>query len=384
MYIEAVPWNLITNIVNFKAYINKKSNRDLQNIGYSFKLLFFQDLIPCLEEFQVELINDKDSFLCPLFKDEKMYTPRISIFHNVKDEVSEKKICHINSAGGTCYPFYRRYFLNEKLKQIYQDDLATNHYLGKFEVVIISHPTEIIPKGNKIIYERTDNWSEKGYKDGEELLFKISSCIICSSKFLYFDTIEQLKNNNNEKAKVFYIPNGNKMFKYPKQVEKYTEKTAIYIGNSINKVDIETLFNICEENPDWNFFVYANEKDEPYFENSPINIFFRKQISLEDIFQIVCKCKLGLINFKGDAWTDGMLPNKLFTYINAKIPTLYSGVNEINLEDYKEVTFKYEKGKKIEELVNFDIQDSIFEGLMRDWDSVTNEILNVIQKEMIC
>ena len=235
---------------------------------------------------------------------------------------------------------------------------------------------EMVQRSEKVIYDRSENWSaknEKG-KEAEDIIFKKADIIINSSKKLFDDSVKRSKIG----ASIYYVPNGSKFFVY-KETEKFEKKTAIYIGNS-KKCDYELISKMCIEYPDWNFLVYANYEEDEIRKYSTIkNLKIEGFKPLNELFDILCKCHVGLmtlnIEYGGKKYLDSQLPSKLFNYINARLPVVYNNIDESNIEEYKEVCFKYKEGVLNEV---FDIKDKTFEKLNRSWKRVFDEISCII------
>lgn len=297
------------------------------------------------------------------------------------NENQNAKICHIYQDLSSKNKIkYRRYAINEMLQKNYSDILATNDFLQKYKLCIVSNPMEFYPFANKYIYDRTDNWTfgPKNFPSEFEILMK-ADIITCSSSYLYKDTLEFVdKNRPNNKAKVIYIPNGNEKFEYPKDVNKFETKTAIYIGGVVQKIDLDYLMKLCNKNPNWNFMVYAKNASE--LETIPDNMFVHETIPLNDLFYILCKCHVGLLTLKSSEWTKGMMSDKLFNYINARIPTAYLGINEQNYENYiGRVMFSLDD-MSLDEIVSLSIEDSTYKSLERSWNDVTNAFVPLINR----
>lgn len=381
LYIEANPMNLCTTINMFKKFIRKEKSEKWKELGYDIRLLIWDADIAYLREEQVSLIEKDKEFEADVipFTEDFPY-PRISIAQGAIDVISNAKICHIVSNGTEVMPIYRRMHLNKALIEKYGDDVVTNAFLGSFEYCIISHPALILPTAEHYIYERTDNWSAMdGLQETDELALSKAEIITCSSKWLYEDTLRWLsENRKDDEVKVYYIPNGNKLYDYPSNVEKFEKKSAIYVGNHLNKIDMTILTLLCDMNSDWDFYLYADKATE--LMSIPDNLIVHEMVDLDDLFPVICKCHVGLIPLVTSSWTQGMLSNKLFNYINARIPTVYIGGSTRNYEDYEgKVAFNLSNIESLDAVAEKDVPEEIYKSFERSWDDVTKEVLDAIQ-----
>lgn len=383
LYIECNVDNICTTLYNMREYKFRSIQRGWLELGYKIIPLFWKEFIPSLNENQIHLIEKFDNIALASAFDVDKFVCRISLFPNSVDEITERKYIHITSSdGGRPLPYYRRYFLNDKLNKKWGDDLATNAFLGvnTSKLCVVSHPSNYIPQSEKIFYDRSDNWKGSGMdKDSEDYILEKADYITCSSKWLYNDTLKYLKENRpNDDVKVKYIPNGNVMFDYPTNVEKFEKPTAIYVGARIKKTDLQLIYLLCEMNPNWNFMLYGEGASDLL--SIPSNLFVHETVPIEELFPIICKCHVGLITLKENEWTVGMLPNKVFNYINARIPIIYSGIPDINMEDYKEFSYNISDISSLDEVLENKTTAEIFDSYKRDWSTVCNEIISCIDE----
>lgn len=377
IFIECTKDNVCSTINYFNRWCNLKSNK-IRGIYYNYKILIWKEIIPSFNPQQIEIISRSCLLieLASIFNANKIES-RISICPDEVDQIPEtSEYVHIITDGKDIKPIYRRVKLNEFLKDKFGDDLKTDVFLGASiaKTCIISYPTLNYPPAEKYFYDRTDNWSclSLTRQEQEEEIIKIAEKITCSSKWLYNDTIKIFENiGRTDVENIKYVPNGNVMFDYPESVTKFEKKTAIYIGNYLYKVDKEKLYLLCELNPEWDFLLYSDDADK--FTNTPSNLTSNPFTPIEELFPIICKCHAGLILLNDDVWSAGMLPNKTFNYINARIPILYSGIKDETMEDFKEVAFNA-NNHTLEELANLDISPETFDNLKRDWSDVTKEL----------
>lgn len=380
-YVEANARNLCTTIGMFREFVKKDYPRIWQSLGYNIKMLLWEDMVAELSQIQINYISALKDFEIEIAKwDNENPFPyeRVSLAENAIDSFDSKKICHVISSGYEVNAVYRRVHLNKALKEKYdEENVATNVFLGSYEKVIVSHPTDIIPIGQEIIYDRSDNWlGASGSNHDETVVMKVANKITCSSQWLYRDTLNWLKENRPlDKVEVTYIPNGNEEFDFV-ETEKFETPTAIYIGQNLEKVDMTILYLLCDMHPNWNFLIYANNATQ--LRSIPSNMTVHETIPMKDLFEVLCKCHLGLIPMISSAWTQGMLSNKLFAYINAHIPTVYCGVPSINYQDYSEVSFELQTLSSLDDVLDKNISADTFEKYKRSWNEVTSEIIGII------
>lgn len=381
-YVECTPDNICTTLYGIRPFSAHSIQRGWKELGYSIVPLVWEESIVFLKEEQIKLIENMKGIHIAKMENLDKYETRISIFPEVKDSIKESKVVHITSSdGGDVLPVYRRYFLNQALKEKYGDDLSTNSFMGltDAELCIVSHPSYYVPNSKYVIYERTDNWQGSLNDDEaeDEILHK-ANIITCSSKWLYNNTVTWLKENRpDDEVPVIYIPNGNQTFDYPTDVEKFEKKTAIYIGNKLSKVDLQLLFLLCETHSDWDFMLYATDSTDLL--SIPENLTVHEMIDMKDLFPILCKCHIGLCLLKAGEWANGMLPNKTFSYFNAHIPIVYSGVPDMNLEDYKGCAFNISDISTLDDVLE-KTDSSKFDEYTRSWDDVIAELMSVIEQ----
>lgn len=293
----------------------------------------------------------------------------IQYFRDTNEIYRKKKLNNFFGWQKNCFLPYR---CEEKTYLFFSEP---NKFFGddyNFVLDYLNDPNKII------IYDRTDNWTghkiigEK-YKILEDVLLKETNVIICSSKWLYNQTKKEA-----EKAKVFYVPNGNDHFDY---INKEKEKIAIYGGAKMNKVNLDSFIELASNNKDWKIKIYCND----FIDFSDKNEFFildnlslNSAVTNDKFFEECCKAKVGLCLLNEDDWTVGMLPNKVFLYSMAKIPCVFSGVPDENLEDY-DFCIKYSKDLNLNE-----IADKKYNFIHRDWNNVCKEISDILEREILC
>lgn len=236
-----------------------------------------------------------------------------------------------------------------------------------------------ITKPKNIYYDLSDAWWY--FWPNEKDILKKCTLITCSSKYLY-NVVK-----NEIKVKCYYVPNGNNNFIKDPDIPKKDIKLAIYPGNFIkDKVDIKLLNLLIEKNPDWYFLFFCNSSSYLNFRNSLNKEYLETRVwvnlNLEEdmLFRVLEICTLGLIPLmENSEWTKGMLPNKLFNFINAEIPTIYSGGADENFEDYGEVCYKLQENDLNLNHYLKNIPTNIYKKYTRTWADVVENISQILR-----
>lgn len=376
LYIEANASNVCTSVNMYASYLKRPRTKVLKELGYDVKLLIWKHDIPLMTEEQINLLEKNTDFEAEIIEfDETFKYPRISLAKDAVDIIENKKVIHIISEGNEVEPYYRRAKLNTALKEKYGiENVGTNIFLGTCNLCVVSHPVDVLPIADRYIYDRTDNWNALSEGDENTIMDK-ASVITCSSYWLYEDTLKYIKENRkDDDVKVVYVPNGNELYDYPENVTKFERKSAIYIGNRLQKVDTQLIYLLCDLYPQWDFYIYAFNATA--LSNPPENLHTYEMVEMEELFPILCKCHIGLIPLKTSNWTQGMLSNKLFSYINARIPTVHFGVPNLNYKDYEgKVAFNLNSLDSLDVIADKEISKETYESFNRSWKDVTSEII---------
>lgn len=377
LYIEANARNVCTSVNMYESYLKKSKTKLYLELGYEVKFLIWKHDIPSMTEEQINLLEHNDNFNAEIIEfDESFEYPRISLAKEAEDIIGNKKVIHVISSGSEVEPYYRRAKLNTALKNKYgTENVGTNIFLGTCNLCVVSHPVDVLPVADRYVYDRTDSWNALA-KNEEDTVMNKASVITCSSYWLYEDTLKYVKENRkNEDVKVVYVPNGNDIFEYPENVEKFEKKSAIYIGNRLQKVDMQLIYLLCELYPQWDFYIYAF--NATYLSNKPDNLHTYEMVDMKELFPILCKCHIGLIPLKSTEWTQGMLSNKLFAYINARIPTVHFGSSNLNYKDYEgKVAFNLNTLDSLDVIADKEIPKETYEEFSRSWADVTSEVIS--------
>lgn len=293
------------------------------------------------------------------------------------DEAENVYITHACKIGYDFEMFcYRRSHVRDYIKAHYKSYSILSDNIVTPKYIICSDPRiaviELIEKetlGDDVvfIYDRTDNWGAiNDYSQKlDKMCMKYADIItysaygLCPKKYEYKST---------------YVPNGNKMYKLC-NTEKYKTPTAIYVGNNIEKFNGNVFYHLACMYPHWNFIAYVNQKEDDCecMINHPPNVEFRMPIPQEELIKEINKCHVGLLLFYNDIWTSGMLPLKLFNYIDAEIPSFHTTGLETNLQDYSEVAFSI-ADCTLDELLDVKAD---YNKYRRSWDDVLNNLMRV-------
>ncbi len=198
---------------------------------------------------------------------------------------------------------YRRHKLRKYLNDTFDYAYANDNTVGECDTLIISKPFKwkIALKSIKykrLIYDRSDYWYAFGVEDEYDLIKK-ADVVINSTDFLYNDS---LKHNDN----CMLIYNGSTVREYKKlpKVDRY-----VYIGRSGKKIDWEWMNGL-----DLPVDVYGEiESGVPKMDNIKA-MGYRSE---KELTEILSQYKAGLVPFNEDEFNKGMLPIKIFNYLDA-------------------------------------------------------------------
>ena len=198
---------------------------------------------------------------------------------------------------------YRRFKLSNWLSQNYDYAKADERCIGSCNTLIISKPNgwKIIAeniKHNTLIFDRSDYWVGDGVTEETELLSK-ADIVINSTDFLYHDSLKYNKNS-------YLIYNGSTVREYKKlpKIDKY-----VYIGRSGKKIDWEWMNSL-----DLPVDVYGEiDSNVPDCDN----ITMMGYKTEEELTEILSQYQAGLVGFNTNEFNKGMLPIKIFNYLDA-------------------------------------------------------------------
>lgn len=203
---------------------------------------------------------------------------------------------------------YRRVKLSKWLGNNYDYARADEFSIGECDTLIISRPhnwqfvAESI-KHNQLIFDRSDYWAGDGIEE-ETSLIKAADIVINSTDFLYQDSLKYNKN-------CYLIYNGSTVRDYKKlpKIDRY-----VYIGRSGNKIDWEWMNSL-----DLPVDVYGEiETDLPKYDNITIKGYKTE----EELTEVLSQYKAGLVAFNTRDFNRGMLPIKIFNYLDAGLEVI--------------------------------------------------------------
>lgn len=340
------------------------------------------DFFFCQKDFPEELINKYNDKCFPvfIFNDECPY-PRtlkegkydIVYFHTYDKRQVYRRTKLLNFLKNRFNVFDVDYSDLEDLtnKEILKNVLKNNPtvLLSGFESYMDYFSIEDLNSLNKIIYDKYDSCEND--KDIQE---KASLCIASS--------YEILENELNFAKEKLYIPNGCDVQNY-KILDKYNQKTAVYTGYNLRKVDFNILALLKAINPDWNFKIYGDEsliKELELKEKYP-DLEFCGFLETPKLIEEISKCHIGLNLIEYNDSTKGQLSDKFFNYCNAHIPTLIYEEFKDNYRDYEKLVKVFDFSelnldKYIEEKIPEEEYDKILQNC--DWNKRFEKILEYL------
>ena len=220
---------------------------------------------------------------------------------------------------------YRR----RKLSEIFKSKLDYSEYKDNTymncHILYVSGPVQYdflnhFIKYDILVYDRTDNWTAKD--EAERHTLENATVVINSSEWLYNDSKSKRGQNT------YYIPNGCTKFD-PIETEKIDK--YVYLGNtSFDKVDLDEMNKYPTD-------VYGKYVDVTVLKDYP-NLKYKGFLEEKDFPTVLPKYKGGLIPFKKDDWTAGMLPIKYFVYKCAGLPVISTyDYGDIDVKDWSEI-----------------------------------------------
>ena len=224
---------------------------------------------------------------------------------------------------------YDNCYRRRKLSEIFKSKLDYSEYKDNAymncHILYVSGPVQYDSLNHFIrydilVYDRTDNWTAKGL--AEKYLIENANIVINSSEWLYNDS------KSKRRLNTYYIPNGCTKFN-PIETEK-TDR-YVYLGNNcFDKVDLEEMNKYPTD-------VYGKYVDVALLKDYP-NLEYKGFLEEKDFPTVLPKYKGGLIPFKKDDWTAGMLPIKYFVYKSAGLPVISTyDYGEVDIKDWKDI-----------------------------------------------
>lgn len=205
---------------------------------------------------------------------------------------------------------YRRDCLARWLRERYSDSYLELKSLPdeeiKCDVLIISFPLSIssvkkLVKAKRTVYDRTDNWRHCSNKEAavnDILAADIADKITCSSSYLMLNDKCILAENRGTRYDV----------SYKGDIDRYA-----YIGRHSDKVDYEWMSSLGKE-----VDLYGDFAGMPSYPH----LHLKGTLEEPELVERLTHYKAGLIAFVDNEWTKGMLPIKLYNYVNAGLEVI--------------------------------------------------------------
>lgn len=342
--------------------LDKESDYSFNGVLYDFT----KEDFPTVEEIDWQIWSDE-------FTGE--YPPELN---------DDAEILHIlgshpyTNENGT-HASLRRYKLNKYLKEKYAVDTiydciskGTILFYKKYKYIVVScQYSKLALKikevtGAKLIYDRTDNWSalNEQFSMNETMLINNADIAFCSSDYLYNNVPDNCDLEAWKKKCTLIYTGCSKKYDAP-TVKKYDTPTAVYAGVAIAKVNWVMLAVLAEQNPDWNFKLYVRTDHQNINVLSGIpNIEILPLVSEEALHDELSKCHVGLIYYKPSAYTDGMLPLKVYDYFNARIPSVFYGCAE--LRKFSDCCFEDDGSINLNDILEKQIAPAVYDKYLTD------------------
>ena len=231
--------------------------------------------------------------------------------------------------------------------------------------------------GAKLIYDRTDNWSDlsEQFNTNEIALINNADVAFCTSNYLYNNVPEGCDLETWKKKCTLIYTSCNKKYEVP-TVKKYTTPTAVYAGVGIKKVNWMMFAVLAEQNPDWNFKFYVrDDHQEINILKGISNVEILPLIPEESLHNELSKCHIGLVYYKPSGYTDGMLPLKVYDYFNARIPVVFYGCPE--LREFSDCCFEEDGSINLNDILEKRVATSVYDKYL---NSDINEKLQQIEQ----
>lgn len=327
------------------------------------------DFYFCQKDFSEELINKYNSKCFPVFIFNECSYPK-----TLKEGKYDVVYLHDYDKGKV----YRRTkllnFLRNKFnildvdysdledpanKEILKNTLDNNPIvlLSGFETYMAYLSIEDLNNISRVIYDKYDSCEND--KDIQE---KANLCIASS--------YELLENELVFAKKKIYIPNGCDVQKY-KVLDKYNQKTAVYTGYNLRKVDFNILALLKAVNPDWIFKIYGDEKliKELELKEKYPDLEFCDFLDSSKLIEEISKCHIGLNLIEYNDYTKGQLSDKFFNYCNAHIPTLIYEEFKDNYRDYEKLVKIFDFSElNLDKYIEEKIPDEEYDKVLQDCD----------------
>lgn len=198
---------------------------------------------------------------------------------------------------------YRRHKLRKYLNANFDYVYVNESEIGECDTLIISKPFKwkIALKNIKykrLIYDRSDYWYAHGVEDEYDLIKK-ADVVINSTDFLYNDSLKY-----NDNCQLVYNGSTVRIYKKLPKIDKY-----VYIGRSEKKIDWEWMNSLGLP-----VDVYGEISG---YDKKYDNITMMGYKTEKELAEILSQYRAGLVAFNDDEFNKGMLPIKIFNYLDA-------------------------------------------------------------------
>lgn len=240
-----------------------------------------------------------------------------------------------------------------------------------------------------------ENYDAKHGHLSEEIILKDSDLVICTSKELYRNKLEQ-------HPYTFFVPNAAD-FEHSEKAN--SEKTEVYhkingikkpiigyFGNIERRIDYRMLEKVMKMNSDKSF-VFVGPIEAEYLQKinkQTPNLYLIEQVPYKLMPSVLKGFDIAIIPFKKDNVSHTIFPLKLFEYLGSGKPVISTDFN-IDLDEFTNGTVPFCETAK-------EFSDAINDALVNDnqekqnlrlkaakdntWDKRLNEFSNILQKHL--
>lgn len=230
--------------------------------------------------------------------------------------------------------------------------------------------------GAPFIFDAADNYVDfPNYYVGQSSSFTLKNekwiCDNALEVFASAPTVQSLIKKRHGRNAVLAL-NGSRPISYEK---KQKENAVVLIGSYHDKYDTEFLECLIKNNPDIRFDIYGHNWKHLKWNYSNLRL-----LNFTPVEEIeLTKYKAGLILFKPEKYvSEGMLPLKAFNYIFADIPIYYNYCPELEIEDFRKVSFKSDKFS-FRDVVASSVSELYFQDLKQKYN-IHNSFKKILNK----
>lgn len=187
---------------------------------------------------------------------------------------------------------------------------------------------------------------------------------------VFVDSIETYNDYAGFSSNIFLVPQGadTQRFKdttLPKHLEKYKNSRTIvgYCGAFHEVIDYDLLYKMIETNPDFDFVFVGNiQSHKAYKLQSLPNVNFLGRVNYDDLPGYYKLFDIGLIPYRLDEASEGIMPTKFFEYIACQIPVLSSALTNLTMHKKEYVRFYQnleEANRQLRELASLKLSNHL-------------------------